>query len=351
MTPRRLIRYTAASLAALLIAGCTGGADDPADTAEPQVQTEVITDSLQAPWSIAFFGDTPLISERDTGRILELDSGGETREVATVAGVAPGGEAGLLGLAIRDSDLYVYFTTDRDNRVNRYPLLGEPGSLGLGEPETIIDSIPAARIHNGGRIAFGPDGMLYIPTGDAAQPANSQDLGSTAGKILRITPDGEIPADNPFEGSPVYSYGHRNSQGLAWAPDGTMFASEFGANTWDELNVITAGGNYGWPAVEGIGGDPAYLDPVQQWRPADASPSGITVADGTIYMTSLRGGRLHEIPVADPTTSSDRYAGEFGRLRDVTVAPDGRLWLLTNNTDGGGTPRDGDDQIIAVPLG
>src|SRR5699024_1493733 len=202
--------------------------------------------------------------------------------------------------------------------------------------------------HNGGRIAFGPDGMLYVTTGDAGDPSHAQDPDSPAGKILRLTPDGEIPNDNPVDGSPVHSLGHRNPQGLDWADDGTLYASEFGEDTWDELNIIEPGGNYGWPEVEGIGGDENYIDPGQQWTPAEASPSAIEIRDETLFMVSLRGQRLWEIPLTNVATSTDHFIDDFGRLRDVTTAPDGSLWILTNNTDGVGQPSEGDDRILRI---
>jgi glucose/arabinose dehydrogenase len=311
-----------------------------------------VTTGLAAPWSVAFLGTTARISQRDTAEVLELLDDGGTRVVGTVDGVAPGGEGGLLGLAVDDDGrLYAYSTAAGGNRVQRFELTGEPGSLGLGAAETILDGIPAASIHNGGRIAFGPDGMLYVTTGDAGDAGASQDLDSLAGKILRVTPDGDVPGDNPFGGSPVYTYGHRNPQGIDWADDGTMFASEFGQSTWDELNVITPGSNYGWPVVEGIAGDDRYVDPVQQWGPAEASPSGIGIAGGTIFVANLRGSVLRAVPVAAPSESGEYYAREYGRLRDVTVSPDGDLWFLTNNTDGRGNPGPDDDRLMEVTLG
>ncbi|MEU4388621.1 PQQ-dependent sugar dehydrogenase [Promicromonospora sp. NPDC023805] len=321
--------------------GAVAPADEPVD---------VVT-GLAAPWSVAFLGDTPLISQRDDGTVLEV-TGDETRAIGTVEGVVHAGESGLLGLAVDDQDrLYAYSTGPDGNRIQRYPVTGEPGALALGEPETVVDGLPWASHHDGGRIAFGPDGMLYATVGDAGQGDSAQDVESLAGKILRMTPDGDVPDDNPFGDSLVYSYGHRNPQGLAWAEDGTMFAAEFGQDTWDELNVITPGGNYGWPDVEGIAGREDYLDPVQQWSPEQASPSGIAIAGGTIFLANLRGQVLRAVPVADPTTSTDFYAGAYGRLRAVISAPDGDLWFLTNNTDGRGTPGDGDDRLLSVPVG
>ncbi|WP_306736808.1 PQQ-dependent sugar dehydrogenase [Arthrobacter sp. ZGTC412] len=306
---------------------------------------------LEAPWSVVFRNGTPLVSERDSGRILELSPDGTTRTIGDIPGVAGVGEGGLLGLAVDSQGrLYVYSTGRDGNRLQRFDVTGEPGSLALGRPETLLDGIASASYHDGGRIAFGPDGMLYVTIGDAGRSGSSQDLDSLNGKILRMTPDGDVPGDNPFPDSLVYSYGHRNPQGLAWAEDGTMFATEFGQNTWDELNIITTGANYGWPTVEGIATTGDFTDPVQQWEPSEASPSGMTHIDGNLFIANLRGQVLRAVPVADPSTSTIYHSGEFGRIRDVTEAPDGRLWFVTNNTDGRGTPGPDDDRILSVEL-
>jgi glucose/arabinose dehydrogenase len=344
----------------LLLAGCGGSGGGGAVAGNPGVPVapappstpaapKVIASGLKAPWSIAFYGTTPLVSERDSDRILALDAAGNPSTVATIAGVNGNGEGGLLGIAVRDGYLYAYFSAGSVNRIERYRLEGSAPALRLGPAERILDGIPAASIHNGGRIAFGPDGMLYATAGDAGNSAWAQDLTSLGGKILRLRPDGGIPADNPFRGSYVYSYGHRNPQGLAWAADGSLYASEFGQNTWDELNLIKAGGNYGWPTVEGRAGDSRFVDPLQQWATADASPSGMAFSQGNLYIANLRGQRLRQIPVTAPATAVERYAGQYGRLRDVVVTPDGALWMLTNNTDGRGTPGAGDDRIVAIP--
>ncbi|TDO51715.1 glucose/sorbosone dehydrogenase [Kribbella sp. VKM Ac-2527] len=245
---------------------------------------------------------------------------------------------------------FLHSTAADGNRIQRFTLEGNPGALRLGAPETILERLPSASYHNGGRIAFGPDGMLYATVGDAGDRESAQDLDALSGKILRMTPTGGVPRNNPFPGSLVYSYGHRNPQGIAWAADGTMYASEFGQNTWDELNTIRPGANYGWPIVEGIAGRREYVDPLQQWSPADASPSGIAVHDDTIVIANLRGQRLRVVPTDRPATSTERFAGTYGRLRDVTNAPDGTLWILTNNTDGRGNPRPDDDHIFRTPL-
>lgn len=357
----RLVRYsgmlaTIVAVSVALTACSVGTALDPGPRPQPSSvavtgDAEAIAEGLAVPWSIAFHGDTALVSERDSARIVELSADGTAREVGVIEGVAPRGEGGLLGIAVLGDELYVYFTSESDNRIDRYELTGEAGALGLGPSESVLTGLDSAGNHNGGRIAFGPDGMLYVTVGDAGQPSRAQDLDSLSGKILRLTPDGDVPDDNPFGDSPVFSYGHRNPQGIAWDDEGTLYASEFGQDTWDELNVIEAGANYGWPEVEGIADSEGFVDPVQQWHPDEASPSGIAVAGGAVFVANLRGERLREVPVDDFAAAADHYVGEFGRLRDVVVAPDGALWVLTNNRDGRGSPTDADDRVLRVPLG
>jgi glucose/arabinose dehydrogenase len=317
---------------------------------------ETLATGLRSPWGLAFLPDgSALVSERDTARVLRLAATGDVREVGSVPDVAFGGEGGLLGVAVsptfaQDRWVYAYHTAPGENRLVRLRLQGER----LGPPQVLLDGIPAAEIHNGGRIAFGPDGMLYVGTGDAADTALSPRPDTLAGKVLRLTPAGEVPADNPDPGSPVWSSGHRNVQGLAWGPDGTMYASEFGANTWDELNVIRPGRDYGWPSVEGGGGrDAGFADPLVQWPTDQASPSGIAVADGTVFVAALRGQRLWAVPVAGARAGQPQafFTGELGRLRTVAAAPDGSLWLVTSNTDGRAVPGEQDDRILRLTLG
>lgn len=318
-------------------------------TTELPDSLRVVTSNLDSPWSIAFLGDTAFISSRNTGEIIELLADGETRLVGRVEGSVHSGESGLLGLAVDDrSRLYAYFTTADDNRIARFDLEGSAGTYRLGQSEVILDGLPKANIHSGGRIAFGPDDMLYATVGDVGDTDLPQDRDSLAGKILRMESDGSAPEDNPFSDSLVYSYGHRNPQGMAWSTDGTMYATEFGQNTWDELNIITAGSNYGWPEVEGVGSEGDFVDPVLQWEPSEASPSGMAYHDGLLYIANLRGEVLRVVSVDDLSSSEDLYADELGRIRDAVVSPSGELWFVANNTDGRGTPAQGDDRIYSI---
>jgi glucose/arabinose dehydrogenase len=288
--------------------------------------------------------------------VRELTADGGLREAGMVPGVVSGGESGLHGLALLEANgktwLYAYHGAETENRVVRMPLEGEPGALRLGAAEVVFDGIERARNHDGGRIAFGPDGLLYVATGDAGVPERSQDEGSPNGKILRLTPEGHPAPGNP-SGTAVYTLGHRNVQGLAWTTDGAMWASEFGQNTWDELNRIEPGANYGWPLHEGTGGGDGYVDPVAIWRTDEASPSGIAAVGGTVFVAGLRGERLWMVDTDDGEVRGEpvaAFTGEQGRLRDVVAAPDGGLWILTNNTDGRGDPRRDDDVLLSVPL-
>ena len=327
------------------------------ETAGPvEVETTVLVSGLAAPWGLAFLpnGDA-LVTERDSGRLLSVDRSGEVEEVQQLPEGGTG-EGGLLGVAVSpnyesDGLVYAYYTTAQDNRVVRFRL-GE-------EPETILTGIPVASFHNGGRIAFGPDGLLYVGTGDAGERGTAQDPNSLGGKILRLTPGGNVPSNNPFPNNPVYSYGHRNVQGLAWDENGQLYASEFGQNTYDEVNRIVPGGNYGWSNVEGTGGEPTYIDPITTFATREASPSGAEILkngaipqwEGNFFTAGLRGQRLWRLAIDESGAVTEREAllqGEAGRLRHVAQAPDGSLWVLTNNRDGRGTPIQSDDRILRL---
>jgi glucose/arabinose dehydrogenase len=363
---RRILPFVAiTSIVALALAGC--GLANPVTSPGPSAPTPAesvgqvqpaghpfdVATGLVAPWSVVRISDAAtLVSQRDDGRVLRLEADGSTVEVGVVPGVDQGGEGGLLGLAHLEADgeqwVYAYFTAADDNRIVRMPYDGEA----LGDAEVVLAGIAKAGNHNGGRIAFGPDGMLYATTGDAGQPDRSQDPTSLSGKILRMTPEGEAPGDNPTAGSLVYSLGHRNPQGIAWDDDGQLWAAEFGQNTWDEFNRIEPGANYGWPIVEGQTGDDRFVDPVLQWSTSEASPSGLARVGDTFFLASLRGQRVWAIYIADDGTAGATawFTGEFGRIRDVAAGPDGSLWFLTNNTDGRGDVREGDDRLMQVRL-
>ncbi|MEV0529031.1 PQQ-dependent sugar dehydrogenase [Streptomyces sp. NPDC050439] len=323
--------------------------------------TKTLTENLKSPWGLAPLpGGDLLVSSRDEGTITRVDGEtGKKTELGSVPGVSPAGEGGLMGLAVSpsyasDHMVYAYFTTESDNRISRM-LYDEkkPSGEQLGAPDTVFKGIPKGVVHNGGRIAFGPDKMLYAGTGETGDTGLAQDKKSLGGKILRLTADGDPAPGNPFDDSPVYSYGHRNVQGLAWDEEKRLWAAEFGQDTWDELNEIKAGGNYGWPEVEGKGDEEGYDDPVAQWKTSDASPSGIAYAEGSIWMAGLRGERLWRIPVrgVDGTVEPQSFLkGKHGRLRTVVAAGKDKLWLVTNETDSRGTPEKGDDKILEVTV-
>ncbi len=316
---------------------------------------EVIAENLAIPWEVAFLPGGDLLLTERPGRLRRL---GGREESFEIDGVYHIGEGGLMGLELHPEFtdnrlLYLYLTYRRGgnifNRVDRYFL---PPEGGPERRETIIDEIPGARFHNGGRIKFGPDGYLYIATGDAMDPSLSQDVNSRAGKILRVTGSGGIPADNPFDNA-VYSSGHRNPQGLAWDGAGRLWATEHGARGNDELNLIEKGRNYGWPEIEGDETAPDMETPARHSGPDTWAPGGVAAVDGRLFFAGLRGQSLYEAGI-DPGSGEILYfrghlREEYGRLRNVAAGPDGYLYLMTSNRDGRGYPAEEDDRLIRVP--
>ncbi len=343
---------TGALLAALVFAtACTGKPvpDDPHQRFPRTPVVTVLATGLAAPWGLAFLPDgSALFTERDTRLIKSLHRDGSVRTLQRVTEADSSGEGGLLGIAVsphyaQDRLVYAYYTTAQDNRIARFTL-GQ-------RPQPIVTGIPVSGIHNGGRLAFGPDGFLYAGTGDASQRGRSQDINSLGGKVLRMTTDGRPAPGNPYPGSLVWSRGHRNVQGLAWDSDGRLYASEFGQNRHDEVNRILPGHNYGWPAVEGFGGGGRFTDPLVTWPPIQASPSGVAILDQVLYVACLKGQRLWRIPIrTDGRLGSPQslLVGRYGRLRHVAAAPDGSLWVLTSNRDGRGDPVPADDRILRL---
>jgi glucose/arabinose dehydrogenase len=360
-----LARRRTTTLLALALAGLTACGSDPAPSTAPTrapstaapgsaappdggLDTgppEVLATGLEAPWGIDFLpGGDALVTERDTARVLRVPAaGGDPVEVTTIQQADPGGEGGLLGLAVAPDGgtVYVYVTAREDNRVLRFPL-ADPAQV-----EPVLTGIPKSGIHNGGRIVFGPDGHLYVGTGDAGDTSLSQDPDSLGGKVLRMTPDGKPVAGAD---SLVFSRGHRNVQGISFGDDGQVYAIEFGQNRFDEVNAIEQGTNGGWPEVEGPGdGDGRFLAPITTWETSEASPSGGDVVGDTLYVAALRGQRLWQVPLSDPGNPTALYEGQFGRLRTAKKAPDGSLWVLTSNRDGRGDPAAEDDRILRLP--
>ena len=332
-----------------------------------RVGVQVLLTNLQIPWSLAFAPDGRLFFTERVGRVRIVQNGQLLAEPAfTFTDVFSGSESGALGLALHPNFsqnhlVYVVYTATRSDgaHVNRLVRFRESNNT-LGEAAVLVDNIPSFTIHAGSRIRFGPDGKLYVSTGDAGNPNLSQTLSSLAGKILRLNDDGTTPSDNPF-GSPVWTWGHRHPQGIDWHPaTGQMWATEHGATHRDELNLIVKGNNYGWPVIQADETRPDMITPVLFYIPAIA-PSGLSFYSSTripqfranIFFTALGGRHLHRVRL-DPSdatrvAATERlYEGVFGRIRDVITGPDGALYFCTSNRDGRTSPAASDDRIARI---
>lgn len=318
----------------------------------------VIAEGLTVPWEVAFLPEGGFLVTERAGRLVRIGADGARRDFP-IEGARQAGEGGLQGLALHPEFetnhwLYVYYTYDGDdglsNRVERYRFEDDR----LADRTTIIDGIPGNFYHDGGRLEFGPDGHLYITTGDAGGGSRAQDRGSLAGKILRLAADGSLPDGNPF-GTAVYSYGHRNPQGLAWDAEGRLWSTEHGrsgvASGYDELNRVEAGTNYGWPEIQGDETAPGMTPPVVHSGPDYTwAPAGAAYWEGRILFGGLRGEALYEARLAEGGAVEVRahFHGEFGRIRAVRIGPDGMLYFTTSNRDGRGRTREGDDKLVRV---
>jgi glucose/arabinose dehydrogenase len=339
-------------------------------SAAPSPQVEVVARSLEIPWALDFTPDGRMFVTERPGRVRVIRDGRLDAQPWATLPVRHVGEGGLMGLAVspdfsRTGFVYVMYTYEQDGRIlNRVVRMVDRDGRGQVD-RTIIDRIPGGGVHDGGRIKFGPDGKLYIGTGETGRPDLAQDRDSLAGKILRVNPDGSIPSDNPFPGSPVYSYGHRNPQGLAWHPETkALFEAEHGPSggiggcCHDEINLIEPGKNYGWPEVAGAGGGSRFVDPIAESGASTTwAPSGIAIPSAgpwrsSLLVAALRGTQLRRFVLQAPefrrVTDQEAFFQNLGRLRDVVQGPDGSLYILTSNRDGRGRPGPDDDRVLRV---
>jgi glucose/arabinose dehydrogenase len=340
---------------------------EPGITETPLPEVNDFVTGLESPWAIAFAPDSRIFITERSGNIRVVINGQLSTQPWITLDVTAIGEAGLLGLAI-DPDFtdnhYVYaaytYRDDSGDLKNQIVRLRDDTETNQGIMDMVLlNDIPAGSNHNGGRVKFGPDGKLYWTMGDAGNADTAQDLSSLNGKILRLNADGTIPEDNPFPGSTVYSYGHRNPQGLAWQPGtGRLYSTEHGSSATDEVNLIEAGQNYGWPIIRGDESQANLISPVIHSGVVTWAPSGAAFADngpweGSLLFVGLRGQSLYRLLLDQDNPSKvvkfeSYFTGEYGRLRDIVQGPDGALYILTNNTDGRGRPQSGDDKILQL---
>lgn len=346
----------------------TRESSEPLKTTSNGIETEareisVVAENLDTPWELVFLPEGDILVTERSGQVRYISPDGNLspQPLAVIADAQEIGEGGLLGMTLHPNFsenglIYFYYTysgndVGTQNRVVRMTYRDNT----LSNEEIIIDTIPGAQNHNGGRIAFGPDGFLYVTTGDAQAPSLAQNTDSLAGKILRVTDTGEPAPGNPFENR-VYSYGHRNVQGLAWDREGKLWATEHGRSGiqsgFDEVNVIVNGGNYGWPDVEGEETQTGMIAPIIQSGSSTWAPAGAVVYADTLAFVGLRGSSLYEATIQGNNLDElhQLFENTYGRLRVVALSPDNYLYIATSNQDGRGTPSEGDDKIVKIPL-
>ena len=321
------------------------------------IPVEVFAKNLEVPWALVFLQDGNLLVTERKGTVKLISKDGQAQQVGEISGVKQISESGLHGIALHpnfpaNKYVYLYYTYGEDieqtlNRVVRMTFVDNQ----LKDEKIIIDKIPGAANHDGGRIKFGPDGFLYVTTGDAQEPSRSQDKNSLAGKILRVTDDGSPAPGNPF-GTRIYSYGHRNPQGITWDETGNLWETEHGSSTMDELNKIEPGKNYGWPTVRGDQTGEGFMPPVIHSGSDTWAPAGAAYLNGSIYFAGLRGQAFYQAILSQERLTLKTYLkGEYGRIRDVIVGPDNMLYISISNRDGRGLPKNEDDKILRVNPG
>jgi len=313
---------------------------------------ETLAKNLDIPWNIAKHHQTFYLTQR-AGKIIEISGDTRKQQKLTLSKhVHHEGEGGLLGFVLATDfkythKAYAYHTYKEGNEIkNRIIVLKKEDDSWI-EQDTLVENIPGGRIHNGGRIKIGPDNMLYATTGDSGNPDLAQDKQSLAGKILRMKLDGAVPDDNPIQSSYLYSYGHRNPQGLAWDEDGNLYSTEHGQSAHDEINLIKPGQNYGWPVIQGSEEKSGMVTPIFHTGEKTWAPSGIEYWNGSLYIATLRGEKVRRFDLSSNQVSS--FHEGSGRMRDVLIE-ENHLYTITNNRDGRGTPRKDDDKLLNIPL-